>query len=333
MNETERPERSFPSRREFVALGVGAFVVATLPAAVRRRRALIRRTVPVMGTFAEFAVLHRDERYAQAAIDAAIGELRFVDRTMTWFSHDSDVGRANLKAAAGPVVVSKETARVLESSLLWAKASEGAFDPCLGKAVALWDVGHRHAPPAAGRVKRLAGRDLYKALELGSRRGEPVVLYHDPDVAIDLGGIAKGYAVDRAAEALRSYGIYNAVVNVGGDLYALGISEDDDPWKIGIRDPDNPDAIVGTVEASDCAIATSGDYLQYFTYHGRRYHHMLDPESGAPKRSTMRSVTVMADNCMAADAAGTAVFGMDPASAHRVLSAGDRRARLVHSIL
>ena len=332
MNEIERPERSFPSRREFVALGLGAFVVATLPAAARRRRALVRRTVPVMGTFAEFAVLHRDERYAQAAIDAAIEELRYVDRTMTWFSDDSDVGRANVMAAKSPVAVSKPTALVLEESLLWAEASEGAFDPCLGKAVALWDVGHRQAPPTGVEVNKLAGRDLYKALEVGTWRSEPVVVFRDPDVALDLGGIAKGYGVDLAAEALRSYGILNGLVNVGGDLYALGHSEDGDPWKIGIRDPDDPAGIVGTVEANDCAVATSGDYLQYFQYGGRRYHHMLDPETGEPKWSEVRSVTVMADNCMAADAAGTAVFGMPAADAKRLLERRAPGARIVYTI-
>jgi thiamine biosynthesis lipoprotein len=332
MNEIERPERSFPSRREFVALGLGAFVVATLPAAARRRRALVRRTVPVMGTFAEFAVLHRDERYAQAAIDAAIEELRYVDRTMTWFRDDSDVGRANLEAASGPVTVSAQTALVLGESLLWAEASGGTFDPCLGKAVALWDVGHRQAPPAAGQVKKLAGRDLYQALEVGTWRGEPVVIFRDPDVALDLGGIAKGYGVDLATEALRSYGILNGLVNVGGDLCALGHSEDGDPWKIGIRDPDDPQGIVDTVEATDCAVATSGDYLQYFQYGGRRYHHMLDPQTGEPKRSQIRSVTVMADRCIAADAAGTAVFGMPAGDANRLLERRSPGARIVHTI-
>lgn len=332
MNSIERPEPSFPSRREFVALGLGAFVVATLPAALRRRRALVRRTIPVMGTFAEFAVLHRDERYAQSAIDAAIAELRRVDRTMTWFSDESDVGRANAAAARGPVVVTKQTAEVLEESLLWAEASDGAFDPCLGKAMALWDVAHRQVPPAVARVKSLAGRRLYRALELGSWRGEPVVVFRDPDVELDLGGIAKGYGVDLAAEALRSYGILNGLVNVGGDLYALGHSEDGDPWKIGVRDPEDPNGIVATVEASDRAVATSGDYLQYFDYHGRRYHHMLDPRTGEPKCSDIRSVTVMAERCMTADAAGTTTFGMPRAEADRLLDRRSPPARIVHTI-
>ncbi len=229
------------------------------------------------------------------------------------------------------MAVTPETARVLEEALRWADGSEGAFDPCLGRVLALWDVGGRRVPPAAAQVARFAGRGLHKFMELGTRAGEPVVIFRDTDVAIDLGGIAKGYGVDRAVEALRSYGVYNGLVNCGGDLYAMGHSEDGDPWTVGIRDPDDPDRLIETVEASDRALATSGDYLQYFQYGGRRYHHMLDPVTGEPKRSSMRSLTVMAESCMAADAAATAVFGMPSTEAARLLRECAPGARTVHS--
>lgn len=332
MSDLDSPVRFGPSRREFVALGIGAFVVATLPATLRRRPGLIRRSVPVMGTIADLAVVHRDPRYAHAAIDAAIEELRCVDRTMSRFKADSDVGRANRLALKEAVAVSPETALVLEEALRWAEASDGEFDPCLGKAVALWDVGHRQAPPPAEQVGEFAGRELYKALELGKRGGRPVVVFRDRDVAIDLGGIAKGYGVDRAVQALRSYGIGSGLVNVGGDLYALGRSEDGDPWKVGIRDPDDPDALIDSFEAADCAVATSGDYIQYFRYQGRRYHHMLDPRTGEPKRATARSVTVMAESCMAADAAGTTIFGMPPGRAEELLRSRVPAARIVRIV-
>ncbi len=323
-----------PSRREFVALGIGAFVVAVLPPVVGRRRRprLVRRTVPLMGTIAELAVVHRDARYAYAAIDAAIRELRLVDRTMSRFRADSDVGRANRAALRQPVVVTPETAHVLERALRWAEASSGEFDPCLGKAVTLWDVAHRRTPPPPDRVRALAGRELYRALELGVWRRRPVVLFHDPDVALDLGGIAKGYGVDRAMEALRAYGIASGLVNVGGDLYALGRSEDGDPWRVGIRDPDRPERLADTFDVEDCAVATSGDYLQYFRYRGRRYHHMLDPRTGEPKRTGMRSVTVVAATCLDADAAATAVFGLPGPQAEPVLRAAAPDARVVRRL-
>jgi thiamine biosynthesis lipoprotein len=285
-----------------------------------------------MGTIADIAVVHRDERYAQAAIDAAIAELRFVDRTMTWFSDDSEVGLANLSAARRPVVIGPATARVLREAHAWAEASDGRFDPCLGNAMKLWDVGGRGTPPAPDRVRSFAGRGLYQYLEIGRRGGEDVVFFRDRDLALDLGGIAKGYGVDRAAEALRGYGIQNAIVNVGGDLYALGVSEDGDAWKVGVRDPDDPDGIVASLEVSDAAVATSGDYIRYFQYGDRRYHHLLDPVTGEPRVARMRSVTVMADDCMNADAAGTAAFGMSQAEAVTLLGQQKSGAKIVHTV-
>lgn len=326
-----RTDSGRPSRREFIALGVGAFVVASMPGVVRPKRRLVRRAVPVMGTIAEIGVVHRDERYAQGAIDAAIAELRAVDRTMTRFNDLSDVGRANLGAAVGPVPVSDATAEVVATSLVWAAASGGAFDPTLARAVELWDVGRRVAPPTAAELRRVAGGPLYRELEVGERGGRPVVVYHDPAVALDLGGIAKGYGVDRAVAALREWGVTDALVNVGGDLYALGGSEDGDAWEVGIRDPDDAGKLATTFRIRDRAVATSGDYQQYFEHEGRRYHHLLDGRTGAPRRTPVRSVTVAADRCMMADAAGTAVFGESGRAARRLIATVDPSAELLHT--
>ena len=340
----KNPETGRPSRREFVALGIGAFVVASAPGLIRPKRRLIRRRVPVMGTVAEIGVVHRDQRFAQGAIGAAIAELRAVERTMTRFDDGSEVGRANLEAARSAVPVSDATAEVVAAALTWAEASDGRFDPTLGRAAALWDVGHRSAPPEAAELASLrASRKvedgptaagmagLYRSLELGRAGGEPVVVYHDDAVQLDLGGIAKGYGVDRAARALREWGITDALVNVGGDLYALGVSEDGDAWEVGVRDPDDAEELAATFRISDRAVATSGDYEQYFEHGGRRYHHLLDPRTGEPRQTTVRSVTVAADHCITADAAGTATFGQHPDAARRLIAAVDRDARLLHT--
>ncbi|HEX8848925.1 MAG TPA: FAD:protein FMN transferase [Gemmatimonadaceae bacterium] len=318
-----------PSRREFLAFGAGAFVVATIPLARRRRPHVIRRTLPVMGTIAELAVVHRDERHAHAAIDAAMEELQRVERTMTRFTATSDVGRANLDAARGPVRVGAETALVIAEALRWAEASGGAFDPAIGGAVALWDVTHRHEPPPSPEVARLAGRTLWHQVEVGARGRDDVVLFHDPDARIDLGAIAKGYGVDRAIDALRNRGIEHAIVDVGGDLYALGRAPDGEAWRIGIQDPDDERGIIGEVDVADEAVATSGTYVQFFRYRGRRYHHLLDPVTAAPRATPQRSLTIRADSCMHADVAATALFGMPIDEATRVLAARAPGGRIV----
>lgn len=326
-------DRGFnPRRREFLALGVGALAVATLPRALRRPEPLIRRQVPLMGTVAEVAVRHRDERWAHRAIDAAVSELRRVEAAMTRFRADSDVGRANERAGIGAVAVSESTAEVLTAALAWANGTKGRFDPCLGRVSDLWDFGSRTLPPTAQEVGPFAGRAMYRTLEVERRGSTPRVTLHDPDAALDLGGIAKGYGVDAAARVLGEQGVFHALVNVGGDLVALGVGGDGEPWRIGVRSPEGPDEVIHMIHLSNGAVATSGDYLQYFQHEGRRYHHLLDPVSGAPRESTMRSLTVEAERCMTADAAATALFGSSLEASALVLERVAPDATIAHSV-
>ena len=297
-------------RREFVGLAAGAFIVASVPFARRRPVGVVRRAMPVMGTIAQFAVVHRDPRQAHAAIDAAVAELQWVDRTMTRFTDGSDIGRANLFAARDAVVVTPETAHVTAEGLRWASALDGRYDPAAGAVVKLWDVKHRHEPPPADRVAELAARRFHRAVEVGTRGGAPVLRYHESDARLDLGSVAKGYAVDRAVMALRRHGVQKAIVVAGGDIYALGTAPDDEAWTIGIQSPTDEDAIVGTLRLADRAVATSGTYRQFFRYRGRTYHHIMDPVTAQPRETAMRSLTVVADSVMQADAATTALFGM-----------------------
>jgi FAD:protein FMN transferase len=310
-----REERTGPElgRREFVGLAVGAFVLAAIPLARRRPAGVVRRSVPVMGTIAQFAVVHHDPRLAHAAIDAAVDELQWVERTMTRFADTSDVGRANLFAGRDAVAVTPETARVTAEALRWASALDGRYDPAIGGVCKLWDVKHRHEPPPAARVAELAGRQFRRAVEVGTRGGKPVLRYHDAGAQLDLGSVAKGYGVDRAVAALRRHGVDKAVVVAGGDLYALGAAPDGEPWNIGIQSPTDEDGIVGTLRLADRAAATSGTYRQFFRYRGRRYHHIMDPATAQPRATAMQSLSVIADSVMHADAATTALFGMSEA--------------------
>ena len=319
-------------RREFVGLGLGAFVVASIPVARRQPVGVTRRAIPVMGTIAQFAVVHRDPRQAHAAIDAAIDELLWVERTMTRFTDTSDIGRANLDAAHDGVIVRPETAYVTREALRWAAALDGRYDPAIGAVCKLWDVKNRHEPPPDDRVAELADRRFHRSVEIGTFHDAPVVRYHDRGARLDLGSIAKGYGVDRAVGALRKLGIEKAVVVAGGDLYALGISPTGDPWSIGIQSPTDERAIVGTLHLSDRAVATSGTYRQFFRYRGHKYHHIMDPATARPRETVMQSLTVVADSVMHADASTTALFGMNEMEITSALArhlAGAELARII----
>lgn len=330
MTKIESHEPRLPGRREFLALGIGAFIVATLPRAARPVRRLVCRQVPVMGTIAEIAVVASERRWAHGAIDAAMAELHRVDRTMSRFRADSDIGRVNAGGFAQPVAVGAATLAVIEEALRWAEVSGGRFDPAMANASGLWDVGHRRVPPPLEEVRRWAGRELWRAIEPDRLRGRPVIVLRDPDAALDLGGIAKGYGVDLAVDTLRRWGIRNALVTAGGDLYALGRSEDGDPWEIGVRSPFDPDRLVATLRVEDRAVATSGDYEQFFVHARHRYHHLLDPSTGAPRRTPRHSVTVTGGSCQSADAGATTAFGLEPHAAKRILAAVHSELEIAH---
>ena len=302
--------RRHPDRREFLTMGMGVFVALSLPRALWRHNPLVKRTFPLMGTIAEVQVAHKDERFAEDAIDAAIAELQWVERTMTRFRSDSDIGRANLGAGRDGVRVTSETVIVIAAALRAASVSDGRFDPAVGAASELWDVLNRHEPPADDRVQRLAARGFWRKVDVAVSAGAPRVRFDDPDLHLDLGAIAKGYGVDRATGVLRSRGVRHAIVTVGGDLFALGQSPEGEPWTVGIRSPHDRHELAATLRVSDRAVATSGDYERFFRWHGMRYHHLIDPATAAPRRTPFHSATVLANRCIDADAVSTAVFGL-----------------------
>ena len=316
-----RPDSTWPrrpTRREFLTIGSGVFVALSLPLALRRRITLARRTLPLMGTIAEIQVAHRDERFAEGAIDAAFAELQRVERVMTRFRADSEIGVANRLAGREGVVVSAETARVIRTALDWSSVSDGRFDPAIGEVSELWDVLHRHEPPPADAVARLARRGFWRKVDLAPSSGGFAVRYEDRDLHLDLGGIAKGHGIDRAVAALRARGVEHAIVTVGGDLYALGESPEGGPWQVGIRSPHDPDALAGKVAVADRAVATSGDYERFFRWHGTQYHHLIDPATAAPRATPIHSVTVIGNDATNTDAAATAVYGLPRTEAVRI---------------
>ena len=209
---------------------------------------------------------------------------------------DGALGRFNAALASDPAAAPPDPdlgALIAEANRL-AQATGGLFDPTLGALVQLWGFGSAERLPAAPPPPEAVAAWLQQR-----------------PLQFDLGGFAKGVAVDRAIALLRARGIEHAIVNAGGDLRAIG-RKGDRPWRIGIRAPRDPAGVLAALEtAGDEAVFTSGDYERWFEYDGRRYHHILDPRSGYPTTGLV-SVTVLHSNAGLADAAATALMVAGP---------------------
>ena len=310
------------NRRKFLKVGGGAILIAAgagLGPVLFRNRRVYGKTMPLMGTIGEIHVVHDDARKAYRAIDAAFEELTRIERLLTFYNDTSEIGTINRFAFLREVTLSGETGNLIESALHWSKSTDGYFEPGLGKITDLWDVKHRHEPPPKTQWARLADRSFYKKTLLSKSNSGYTVRFLAEDIKIDLGGIAKGYAADRAVAVLAEQGISQALVNLGGDIASLGGKSSSEGWRVGIKDPSNPSEIIKVLTLNNQSVATSGSYEQYFTSNGIIYHHLIDPKIGEPGHRRFESMTVIGDNCRDTDALATALFLMEDRTARRVL--------------
>jgi thiamine biosynthesis lipoprotein len=252
-------------------------------------------------------------RPAEALADAIDAALQAVDARMSLFRPESELNALNAAAAGVPVPVSAELLAVLAAAREASAWSNGAFDVTVAPVVETWGFGvdqRRRVPGAAEIAARCHAID-WRALHLDV--GRRTVQKADAGLRVDLNGIAKGYGVDAAARALDGLGVEHYMVEVGGEVRARGRNAAGQPWQIGIEEPDAmPQRARHVVALADRAMATSGDYRIYFEQDGRRYSHEIDPATGAPIAHRLCSVTVVADDCMRADALSTALIVLGP---------------------
>jgi thiamine biosynthesis lipoprotein len=261
-----------------------------------------------MGTAVEITLLGEDEESAQKAALRAFQEIKRIEYLMSPWIESSDVSRINRSAGSDGVRVSPETVEVIKRAQEVSKLSDGAFDITVGPLVQLWRKAREEGkPPEMEEVKEALNLVNFRNLKI--LYGGKISL-GKKGMNIDLGGIAKGYAVDRAFELLKGLGFRNLVVNAGGDL-RVGGSKPDGPWSIGIQHPRDPEKIIARISLSDAAMATSGDYEKFFIHQGKRYHHILNPENGFPAEGC-QSVTVFHKEATTADALATAIFALGP---------------------
>jgi len=302
------------TRAVAVAILAGLATVATAQPSAPETAApdgstALERWLDVMGTDLQIKVYGSDTATLDAALDAAEAEIRRVEDLMTdW--RPSPLTTLNAAAGSGPQVVDRELAAIVSRALEMGRLTGGAFDPSYAGVGRLWDF--KKKPPHVPSAEEVA-RGL-ESVGYQRVRIDPVASTVDlpKGMRIGLGGIAKGYGVDRAMETLRERGIEHAIVNAGGDLKALGL-DGSVPWEIAIKHPRDRERVIAVLRVSNTALVTSGDYERFFEYEGQRFHHILDPRTGYPSTGAM-SASVIAPNTEFADALATALCVMGPDS-------------------
>ena len=288
---------------------------ATTPAvcgAVPPRRGLPaggwwRHASSAMGTSITLEFWSDDKAQAAQAVDAVTRVMRHVDETMSPHKPASELSRINRDAARRAVPLSAEMALLLRRALQFSAFSDGAFDITYAAAGQLYDYRRGVAPDDTALAAVLPGIGWrHVELDDAARR----VRFTHPATRIDLGGFAKGHAVDVAARELRALGIAQAYVSAGGDSCVIG-DRRGRPWTLGIRDPRAEGGLVAVLPLEDVSVSTSGDYERCFVRDGQRVHHLIDPATGRPARGA-RSVTVLAADGLCAEALSKTVFVLGP---------------------
>ncbi len=268
------------------------------------------KTRTLMDTLVTVTIYDADKS-APGNIDAAFARMKELESLLNVHDPTSELSWLSRQAGKQPVTVSADTFSLLEESLRIGRLTGGAFDPTISPLVSLWkQAAQRKRLPDKRELESASIRVDYRKVIL-DREAFSVRLL-PPVSAIDLGGIAKGYAAEEAARLLLSRGVGSALVEPGGDIFALGTKPGGKPWVVGVQNPFEESDFITRLSVSDAAVVTSGNYRRFFEIEGRRFSHIIDPRTGWPA-DLVPSVTVIAPHGAEADALATAVsvLGVD----------------------
>ena len=251
----------------------------------------------IMGTVVRVELWAEDPDKAQKAIQAVMDEMRHIDDTMSPYKPESELSRINQKAADEKLVISKELFGLIRTSLKFSELTHGAFDITFASVGRFYDF-RKHLRPNAEEIKANLPKISYRHVILDD--AHKTIHFSMEGVYIDLGGIAKGWAVDQAAERLGTWG--PALVDAGGDIRAMGTPQGE-PWPIAVQDPLNAARDLETLALAGGAVATSSVGGRRWLRHGRTMHHLIDPRTGEPGRSDLHTVTVVGPSAVRTEVA------------------------------
>ena len=261
----------------------------------------------LMGTTVETTARSTDVNLCKKALLASYEEMQRVENLLSCEKESSEISAINRDSGLHPVKVSYETLEMLKRSKAYCKKYHGLFDVTIGPLSDLWGFSEDKeiVLPKDKTIKKLKKLVNYKDMVINEN--DTTVFLKKKGMSIDLGGIAKGYAIDRGSAVLKNMGITNFILNAGGDIYVSGTKDKETLWKLGIKHPRNTNDLVAEFNLKDYAVATSGDYERFKIINGVRYHHILDPRTGY-SGTLSESSTILAPTAEEADATATYVF-------------------------
>jgi thiamine biosynthesis lipoprotein len=268
-----------------------------------------------MGTRGTITIYGLGDEEAGAAAAEAAGEMHRIESVMSTWKEESEISRLNRDSGGKPVRVSAELFILLEKAYRYSELTGGAFDVTAMPVVRLWGFhGGEAKLPAESEISEALGKVGWKRMVL-DRADTTVTLTGGCE--IDLAGIGKGYAVDRCADILKAHGAERALVDLGGNMFAIGHPPGREYWSIGIRDPQDQSGVIGKLLIRDEAVATSGNYENFVIIDGKRYGHIVDPRTGTTVDHVL-GVTVIAPSATESDALSTGMFVLGPEEGRRV---------------
>ncbi|MDH5667168.1 MAG: FAD:protein FMN transferase [Nitrospira sp.] len=262
-----------------------------------------------MGTLVSITAVAADRETGHKAIQAGFDEIKRLEGLLSTWSATSELSQVNAAAGRHPVGVSRETFELVAKSIEMARLTDGGFNIAVGPAVEAWSVTERQDIPTEEALERLKGLIDWTTIQLNQQ--EQTIFLPRRGMRIDVGGIGKGYAADRAATEMKRAGAQGGVVALSGDIKTFGVLPDRDGFPVGIRHPREEGVVMAVIDLKDEAISTAGDYERFFERDGVRYHHILDPKTLQPAR-TCQSVTVIGKEGVLVDGLDTGIFVLGP---------------------
>ncbi len=313
-----------------IIIGIIAVILAVHYFVVNKGRKYLKysESRQIMGTFvnADVCLASNEQKKVDEALKEVWARMDEISSQMSVFNQEGVLSKIN-NSQGSPMQIEKDLYSLIKNSIYYSQITKGTFDVTVLPLIELWKRNSREGRvPTQKEINETKKSVGYKYIQL--LKGNKIQL-QKINAKVDLGGIAKGYAVDEAARILKEHGINNFFIDAGGDLYVSGLNCRERPWKIGIRDPQNKNEIIDVIELSDMAVTTSGDYEQFYMINGKKYSHIIDPLTGYPQQGIV-SATVIAPTATQADALSTALCVLGENEGTRLInSLGKKFASLI----